>query len=228
MTDSAKQSPPFDVFSLSKDFSERFNWSRDDLDQVMQQLIPAALSGFQHFGQPLLQHGSRSTIPSHLELTPFFGPEPVQQELVSQVAKLTGLKDHAIREVMPVAATLVAGQLARPYIQGEARNLLDAFLRGFARGRPKPPPGPIDYFNAYTETVQSFWSGFAQGNEKPETQPNPAAEEKTSWQQDMSEKETTELDRFAESWMSLGKDLQSTQVKQFSKFFDEVTKSVKS
>lgn len=246
MSDSKSAAPPFDIYSLLEDVRDRFGWSNEDLSSVMEQLLPAALNGFRHFGSTapgftdfLGQSSAQSAdtkspfsafqglfqTPSEAALTPFFGPEAVQKALAGQVSGITGLQQDAIREMMPVAATLAMGQIARPFVHGEARNLLDAYLRGFARGRPKPQPSPGDYLQGYTDAMQAFWGAFLQPASivtspgKPEPEPEPEPEEPET-----PPGEPSEIEEMVSGWMAAGKDLQSSQFKAFDSFFEKAAK----
>lgn len=250
MTGSKTSAPPFDVFSLSEDVRNRFGWSNADLNKVMEQLLPAALNGFRYFGSTVpgfteflgqaspLSGGAQIPFPgfsglfqtpSEAALTPFFGPEAVQQALAAQISGLTGLQRDAIQEMMPVAATLAMGQIARPFVHGEARNLLDAYLRGFARGRPKPQPTPVDYLQGYADAMQAFWGAFLQPArivEHPD-EPEPEDEEEEELPPDPEEDpeaETSEFDEMVNSWMAAGRDFQSNQFKAFDSFFEKASK----
>ncbi|MTI07632.1 hypothetical protein E1180_19200 [Roseibium denhamense] len=244
--------PPFDIFSLSKDVQDRFGWSNDDLNKVMTQLMPAALNGFQYFGFPFSGTGDQAPAtsglgqnpfagflpfaqqPDQTALMPFFGPEPVQQALAAQISGMTGLQRDAIQEMMPVAATLAMGQVARPFVHGEARNLLDAYLRGFARGRPKPQPTPVDYLQGYTEAVQSFWGAFMQPaaafmQPAPGDAPEPEAEEEEELAPEIEDTDgagddPSEFDEMMTSWMAAGRDFQSSQFKAFDSFFEQAAR----
>ena len=246
MTGSETSAPPFDVFSLVEDVRDRFGWSNDDLNKVMEQLMPAALNGFRYFGSAVpgfseflgqaapVPGGAESPFagfsglfqtPSEAALTPFFGPEAVQQALAAQVSGLTGLQRDAIQEMMPVAATLAMGQIARPFVQGEARNLLDAYLRGFARGRPKPQPSPVDYLQGYADAMQAFWGTFLQPASIVQKPAEPEEEEELPPEpEEEPEAETSEFDEMVNSWMAAGRDFQSNQFKAFDSFFDKAAK----
>lgn len=247
MTGSESSAPPFDIFTLSEDVRDRFGWSNDDLNRVMEQLMPAALNGFRYFGStvpgfaeflgqssplsggasiPFAGFSGLFQTPSQAALTPFFGPEAVQKALADQISGFTGLQRDAIQEMMPVAATLAMGQIARPFVHGEARNLLDAYLRGFARGRPKPQPTPVDYLQGYAEAMQSFWGAFLQPArivEHPEP-PEPEEEEAAPDPEEEEAGEPSEFDDMVNSWMSAGRDFQSNQFKAFDSFFEKASK----
>jgi len=247
MTGNETSAPPFDIFSLSEDVRDRFGWSNDDLNKVMEQLMPAALNGFRHFGStvpgfseflgrtsplaggaeiPFPGFSGLFQTPSEAALTPFFGPEAVQQALAGQISGLTGLQRDAIQEMMPVAATLAMGQIARPFVHGEARNLLDAYLRGFARGRPKPQPTPIDYLQGYADAMQAFWGAFLQPAKIVEhpAETEPEEEELPPEPEEAPEPEASEFDEMVSSWMSAGRDFQSSQFKAFDSFFEKASK----
>lgn len=252
-----KTAPPFDVFSLAEDVRDRFGWSNEDLSKVMEQLMPAALNGFRYFGgnvpgfteflgqsspfsdvvqNPFAGYAGLMQSPTEAALTPFFGPEAVQKALASQVSALTGLQSDAIQEMMPVAATLAMGQIARPFVHGEARNLLDAYMRGFARGRPKPQPTPVDYLQGYTDAMQSFWDAFLQPasivatEEEPEPEPGPEPEpedEDVPVESAAQVDNTSEFDEMVSGWMAAGRDFQSSQFKAFDSFFEKASKDLR-
>ncbi|PVB63136.1 hypothetical protein [Labrenzia sp. 011] len=253
MTGSETAAPPFDIFSLSEDVRERFGWSNQDLNRVMEQLMPAALNGFRYFGgtipgfgdflgqspasapgahNPFAGYGGLFQGPSQAALTPFFGPEAVQKALAGQIAGLTGLQGDAIQEMMPVAATLAMGQVARPFVHGEARNLLDAYLRGFARGRPKPQPTPADYLQGYAEAMQAFWGVFLQPARVVES-PDESEEEAEPEEEDLPQEsdaaegdsdEPSEFDGMVSDWMAAGRDFQSSQFNAFDSFFKKAAR----
>lgn len=253
MTGSDTAVPPFDIFSLTEDVRERFGWSNEDLNRVMEQLMPAALKGFSYFGSAVpgmanllnpsagMPQGFNSPFPgfpgltqnaSEAALAPFFGPEAVQRALAAQISGLTGLQSDAIHEMMPVAATLAMGQIARPFVHGEARNLLDAYLRGFARGRPKPQPSPVDYFQGYAEAMQAFWGAFLQPSARSRAEAEPEEDELEPEEDDLPPEEeeapataeVSEFDEMVSGWMAAGRDFQSSQFKAFDSFFEKATK----
>ncbi len=243
---------PFDLGAVAKDMQKRFGWNEQDLGATMAQLMPAAMSGARHFGpmvpgfQGLLPNaGSAFQMPSFLSpqntpamddhLMPFFGPAFVRKAVAEQVASVTGLQQEAITEMMPVAATLAMGQLARPYLQGQPLELLDAFLRGFARGRPKPAPGPSDYIQGYTQAMQAFWSGFMKPAGAGEPQPEPEEAEPEDEPEELDEMpeneaagETSEFETMMADWMTAGRDFQSTQFKAFDSLFEKAVRDMNS
>jgi|GEM_PF-1650318 len=250
MIGSETAAPPFDIFSLTRDVHERFGWSNEDLSRVMEQLLPAALNGFRYFGSavpgfteflsqvpaggaaaqnPFSGYTGLFQSPSESALTPFFGPEAVRQAVAAQIAGMTGLQRDAIQEMMPVAATLAMGQIARPFVHGEARNLLDAYLRGFARGRPKPQPTPVDYLQGYAEAMQAFWGAFLQPARivddpaEPEEEFEPE-EEEIDPEEEAAAETPSEFDEMVSGWMAAGRDFQSSQFKAFDSFFEKAAK----
>ncbi len=250
MTENDKAAPPFNIFSLAEDVQARFGWSKDDLNSVMEQLMPAARSGFQFFGSPMSglpewfnpagqlagnaadpfsAYANLFRDPTQQSLIPFFGPEAIQQALAAQISSTTGLQSDAVQEMMPVAATLALGQVARPFLQGEAQVLLDAYMRGFARGRPKRAPAPIDYLNGYADAMNAFWGAFTQplSNERSEEDPDPEAENEPDPEEASDpETEATELDEMVTGWMEAGRDMQSNQFKAFDNFFATATRNL--
>lgn len=258
MTENPGSAFPLDLAAIARDMQQRFGWSEGDLGDAMRQLMPAAMSGLKNFGpfvpslQPFLgswpSQGSANPFSLSLvssdssdHLLPFFGPKFVRDAVSDQIAQVTGLQREAIAEMMPVAATLAMGQVARPYLQGEARELLDAFLRGYARGRPKPVPGPADYLQGYTQAMQSFWAGFLKPFERQEAsveEPEPeeledeeivlpgsdAPDEAEAGAEDPEQ--STEFGAMVSDWMTAGRDFQSSQFKAFDSFFEKAIKDM--
>lgn len=253
MTENGTAPTPFNIFSLSEDVKERFGWSSDDLNRVMEQLMPAAMSGFQHFGGPMsglpgwfnqaaqMAGGTANPLnayanffqsPTQQSLVPFFGPEAIQQAVAAQISGATGLQSDAVQEMMPVAATLAFGQVARPFLQGEAQVLLDAYMRGFARGRPKKAPTPADYLQGYTDAMNAFWGSFLQPSSssssseeaEPETEEKPVVDEDQDTEN--ADGEGSEFEEMVTGWMSAGRDLQSSQFKAFDDFFATATRNL--
>lgn len=249
---------PFDYVGIAEDMRHRFGWADQDLASAMAQLLPAAMTGFRHFGG--LQTAARpSPGPADwLAMSPFFGagfapfgsaappdtltffygPEPVRNMVADHIATVTGLQKEAIAEMMPVAATLAMGQMARPYLPGPAQDMLDAFMRGFARGRPKPRPGPADYFQGYTDAMTAFWSAFLRPNLGSQDAPPADAEVRTDEAEaaDDTSEETpdqpppeqapSEFETLISGWMAAGRDLQSSQFKAFDSLFEKAAKDV--
>jgi hypothetical protein len=251
---------PFDLAAIAEDMNSRFGWSKQDLSTAMSQLMPAAMTGFRHFGpgteafapflaqgfdpqqffDPFKMLGKQQQNPLDAGLMPFFGPEFVRRAISDQIAKTTGLQQDAIQEMMPVAATLAMGQVARPYLQGEAQVLLDAFMRGFARGRPKPAATPMDYFQGYTDAVSAFWSGFLTPDGRSAPEPDEAVppeepegpEETEAEPADISNGpaagETSEFEAMMSDWMTASRDMQSSQFEAFNALFDRAAQEMRS
>lgn len=241
---------PFDLAMVCEDMRKRFGWSQQDLSAAMTQLMPAALMGHKYFSpnmsdfaggfpgapdiaslyNPMESFASGGSAGDKDQLFPFFGPEAVREAIADQVASVTGLQRDAIQEMMPVAATLAMGQVSRPYLQGSTRDLLDAFMRGFARGRPKPAPQPADYFQGYTDAMQAMWSTFLKPLEATAT-PAPGDEDDSSESiaKDEPEPEVVapegsgELEIMMTDWMSAGRDFQSGQFNAFETLFKKAT-----
>lgn len=232
MTDQPGTTFPFNLNDVAEDMNRRFGWKDADLGAAMSQLFAAAQAGVQQFGakgiDPSAWAASSSGETAANPMNLFFGPEEIRKQVASQIASATGLQQEAITEMMPVAATLAMGKQVRPYLNEPAQDLLDAFLRGFARGRPKPAPTAADMIGEYQKAMMSFWSGLMpvqadeiKSAEQP-AQPEPEM-------QDASEEEDTQAagdgtaaaDRFVSDWMAMGKDLQANQFKAFEELFQK-------
>jgi len=235
MAHSPEGSSPFNLSDIAKDMQDRFGWQDSDLAKAMSQLLAASQTGFKHFGPPSADTdigswmtGQADTQRDGSAFDPtglFFGPKTTQQQLANQIASATGLQQDAVAEMMPVAATLAMGNKIRPYLGGQAQTLLDAFLRGFARGRPKPPPTPTEVFQGYQEAVTSFWSSFLTpsspdyiAEEQPEPKVDPA---------DSDNETATPNEKQIADWMSMGKELQTSQFKAFEELFQRASSSLK-
>jgi len=249
---------PFDLAAVAEDMQRRFGWSNQDLSDAMSRLMPAAMAGFRHFGpqslspfqapasepfnffDPLKLFGTAGQAATSEQLSPFFGPEFVRKAVAEQIANATGLQQKAIQEMMPVAATLAMSQIVRPYLHGEAQTLLDAFVRGFVRGRPKPVPTPMDYVQGYAEAVNAFWSQFlkplegggAQADlpqEADEIEAEPEADEveaEPAGDEAEGRVEGSGFDTMMASWMAAGRDFQSSQFQAFDSFFTRAARDL--
>lgn len=255
MADDTGAAFPFDLAAVCEDMQKRFGWSQKDLSAAMTQLMPAALMGHKYFSPNVSDFASFFPDPSNIaslynpmeafasadgtsgkedQLFPFFGPEIARKAIADQIAGVTGLQREAIQELMPVAATLAMGQVSRPYLQGPARDLLDSFMRGFARGRPKPVPQPADYFQGYTDAMQSMWSSFLKPLEAAASR-TPDDEEGGDLEQvaeDEPEPEIVapegkgELETMMTDWMSAGLDFQSGQFNAFETLFEKAARDL--
>jgi len=241
----------------------RYGWKAEDLSAAMMQLLPAAAAGFQHFGAPGFGAGQSPAGASFLDafsqanpfavppdpVQMFYGPGPVREMVADHIAKVTGLQREAIGSMMPVASALAMGSMMRPYLNEQGQDLLDAFLRGFVRGRPKPRPTPADYFQGYQEAVGAFWSSFFQpvlaghgaqpDGDRDEAEPGddvePSASDNSAADPDdesahgagdgaVQDNVPSEFDQFFSDWMSTGRDLQSAQFRAFDDLFDKAVR----
>lgn len=236
----------YDPQAIAEHMRKQFGWSDQDFLKASESLMSAAFAGLRR------NASSPDGLQSLVAMMPgpgaawgaprpegffgeplalFFGPADVQARIIEQVTNATGLGRHGVETMMPVVATLTLGNLARQFTAGPARDMLDAFLAGYARGRPKPAPKPEDFLAPYTEAMQSFWDGYmrafmpappqeeepapeqaepeAPGPETGETPPHEAAPEAPS------------DENIAEAWLDLGRNIQETQIKAFERLFDK-------
>ncbi|SDT90445.1 DUF937 domain-containing protein [Stappia sp. ES.058] len=247
MSDSFNPFAAFDPASLSRDMQSRFGWGDADTLRAAEALMPAALAGMRHFGSSpsgfealmalLPGPGRASGLPRPESLVGeplalFFGPAETQAALADFIAEQTGLDRPGVETLMPVVATLALGQVARRFTAGPARDLLDAFLSGYARGRPKPIPNPMRMMEPYTEAMRSFWDGYmglfdraTQAHETPADSADSGAVPEVPPEtvpDTEPEAEDTPGETFAlvDNWMALGRDLQDSQIRGFERFFE--------
>lgn len=248
----------FDPHALANAMREQFGWGEADLLKASEALMSAAQAGlrrnepttaalqaFMAFmpgfaNQPLQPQTGFFGEPLAL----FFGPAPVQQAIVDMVAQQTGLDPSGIQTMMPVIATLTFGNMARQYVAGPARDLLDAFLAGYARGRPKPAPTPAEIFAPYGEAMRSFWDGyfralgaFQSGGEQASGDEAEAAADEAGGNgvgADAAAPAPTEAAcskpqapeaSLADAWLALGRDIQEKQIRTFENLFDQTNRA---
>ncbi|OKL42424.1 hypothetical protein [Pseudovibrio exalbescens] len=60
----------------------------------------------------------------------------------------------------PVSSLLFLGNVTKEHLPEEPRRALEAFLRGFARGRPSPAMSSFLAFNPFLQSQQAFWKSF--------------------------------------------------------------------
>jgi len=266
MSDGFPSPAAFDPAAVVERMHQQFGWSEGDILRAAEALMPAAFAGLRRF----------ATTPSSLEtlmalmpgpgrfrslpdpdglvgepLALFFGTAETQRALADFVARQTGLERPGVETLMPVVATLALGQVARQFTGGPARELLDAFLAGYARGRPKPAPNPMRMMAPYTEAMRSFWDGYLGLFEQParpdasaasapasramppeadsardasaET-PDDGAPGDKSPDEGAAEDAPTDGDAaLLDRWIALGRDIQDTQIRGFETFFEKVS-----
>ncbi|WP_321499347.1 DUF937 domain-containing protein [Breoghania sp.] len=176
-------------------------------------------------------------------LARIFPNDAIRRAVLDQVAATTGIRPDALNALMPVAATLMMGQIARNFAVGPARDLLDAFMAGFARGRPAPQPTPADLMAPFAEAMSAFFTGFMRAG-APE-----AAEKQSSFYEDESDapdgEEVEEADpsettgaegtgqdaatkrsaggdqaHFLEGILAAGRSVQENQIRVFEQLFE--------
>ena len=239
MTDQPGTTFPFNLSDVAADMNRRFGWKEADLGKAMAQLFAAAQTGVQHFGAkgadpalwPAFSASAAEAGEGANPMNLFFGPEEVRKQVASQIAAATGLQQDAISEMMPVAATLAMGKQVRPYLNEPAQEMLDAFLRGFARGRPKPAPTPADVIGEYQKAMMSFWSSFmppqGEGDAAPDEAEQKGSKDAASQEMEGATADATDADRLVSDWMAMGKDLQANQFKAFEELFQKASDGLK-
>ena len=252
MSDDFPRFTAFDPASVSEAMHRQFGWSEAEIRRAAAALMPAALAGIRHFGSTpsgfdalmalMPGPGRAASVPPQSfvgePLAFVFGPEDVRRRIARHVAEQTGLELPGVETMMPVAATLALGQVARQFTAGPVRDLLDAFLAGYARGRPKPVPNPMRMMAPYTDAMRSFWDGYmglfqppAPQDEAPEKVPEPEAEHdaqaeaaSASGEPDDRAHESGEPASagLVEGWLELGRNIQESQVRHFETLFERV------
>ncbi len=236
MTDFLGFPPAFDPKSLAETMQRQFGWDQKDVLRAAEALMPAALAGLKYNASTpaglaslmalLPGPGAAKAAPSPGSLfgeplALVFGPAEVQKAIADQVARSTGLGRAGIETIMPVVATLTVGNIVRQFTVGPAREMLDAFLAGYARGRPKPVPNPAQAFAPIVDVMRSFWDGYLTAGS------GTASETERQSEADVPAPETPADDqagngdgtRLVESWLTLGRDIQDSQIKAFERLF---------
>ncbi|PTW62389.1 uncharacterized protein DUF937 [Breoghania corrubedonensis] len=171
-----------------------------------------------------------------------FPNKAIRKAVLDQVAATTGIRQDALDALMPVAATLMMGQLARNFAVGPARDLLDAFMAGFARGRPQPAPSPADMMAPFAEAMSAFFTGFARASQRnqpqsartpePEDEEGPVEEENAAQpegdasppgaggEKGPSAQAGTPPQYFFEDFLTAGRSVQESQIRAFEQLFE--------
>lgn len=255
MSDPSGLFSSFDPAGVVATMRQQFGLADADVTRAMGALLPAAFTGLRHTtaasdglqGFIGLLKGQAGQMPmaSPPQADPFsfgaapaptnwfFGPAPVQQAIADQVARLTGVQQDAITALMPVAATLAMGQVARPYLHGQARDLFDAFMAGYARGRPKPVPTPAAMMAGYADAVQSFWTSFlglgdkaspaapsASAPSSPQAVQRPAQRSAAAPAPEPETPAAPPAGSILDDWFAAGRAFHSNQLKAIETVFD--------
>lgn len=253
MTESFPALGAFDPAAVGEAMRRQFGWGESEVARAAEALMPAALAGMRRYAaSPSALEGLLALMPgpgraaalpdpSALVGEPLaliFGPSEVQRSIAEYVAQQTGLELPGVETMMPVVATLALGQAARRFTVGPARELLDAFLAGYARGRPKPVPNPMRVMEPYAQAMRSFWDGYlglvgaataagaaAQEEEPaPEKAPEPAPEPVDD---PVDEPAADAGSALVDSWLSLGRDIQERQIRSFETLFEQASSGKK-
>lgn len=268
MTDRFPNFGAFDPASVSEAMQRQFGWGDADVARAAEALMPAALAGMRRYaaapsafeallafmpgpGRVTAMPGPDSLVGEPLAL--IFGPAEVQRSVARYVSEQTGLELPGIETMMPVVATLALGQAARRFTVGPARELLDAFLAGYARGRPKPVPNPMRMMAPYTEAMRSFWDGYLGLFDRPEPENPDAAGPGQAMPGEGRADETAtgapapdgtgtgagepsaggytgegeggeDGAKLVETWLSFGRDIQEQQIRSFETLFEQAAK----
>lgn len=253
MTESFPALGAFDPAAVGEAMRRQFGWGESEVARAAEALMPAALAGMRRYAaSPSALEGLLALMPgpgraaalpdpSALVGEPLaliFGPSEVQRSIAEYVAQQTGLELPGVETMMPVVATLALGQAARRFTVGPARELLDAFLAGYARGRPKPVPNPMRVMEPYAQAMRSFWDGYlgmvgaaAQEREEPpapEPAPDPTPETVDEPTPELAAESAADAgSAFVDSWLSLGRDIQERQIRSFETLFEQASSARK-
>ncbi|MDJ0930129.1 hypothetical protein [Breoghania sp.] len=181
-------------------------------------------------------------------LSQVFPNKVMRQVVFDHVAATTGIRQDALDALMPVAATLMMGQMARNFAVGPARDLLDAFMAGFARGRSRPTPTPADLMAPFAEAISAFLTGFMRAGSTStfETAPTPERRcppehENEGVYEDMEEEGEPEPETaqgaadpepsgsalastcFLEDFLAAGRSVRESQIRAFEQLFETLT-----
>ncbi len=233
--------PAFDAKDLVADMERRFGWSEPDLTRAMEALAPAAFAGLRRKGVAadgfpdfsalfdaatasqagsLAREEEGSEALSRLQ-TLVFGSHATRTAIADKVAGMTGLGSDGIERLMPVVATLAVGDAARNFTSGPAREMLDAFLAGYARGRPEPAPSPFEAMAPFAQAMETFWGSFSP---KTDAQSSFAAKAPSAGGQAKKSAAGAASEDLWEGWLSAGRNLQESQVQMFDAIFQQKTK----
>ncbi|WP_067220466.1 DUF937 domain-containing protein [Stappia indica] len=251
MTESFPALGAFDPAAVGEAMRRQFGWGESEVARAAEALMPAALAGMRRYAaSPSALEGLLALMPgpgraaalpdpSALVGEPLaliFGPSEVQRSIAEYVAQQTGLELPGVETMMPVVATLALGQAARRFTVGPARELLDAFLAGYARGRPKPVPNPMRVMEPYAQAMRSFWDGYlglvgaatatgAAAQEEEPPAPEPAPEPTPETVDDPVDEPAADAgSALVDSWLSLGRDIQERQIRSFETLFEQAAK----
>lgn len=171
----------------------------DQAERVVEALLPAFSIGLKHnTANPLSLNGFLDALqtgrhmrffndpmtvfaPGRLQeertiLGHLLGSKQVSRAVADQVEATTGVATAIVREMMPAVGAIVMGGLAKEAPRNPFTEPVEAFVEGFARGRPEPEPEPMQH--GLLDAFGAFLQGFGRGRvedleEEPETENAP-------------------------------------------------------
>ncbi|PLX36117.1 MAG: hypothetical protein C0606_15470 [Hyphomicrobiales bacterium] len=241
-------------------FAKRFGLGFDDTERVMEALMPAYSRGFKlntsnplslanfldvlgqdrhirYWRDPTAAFTANAFDDGAGILRHIFGSDSLVFAIAREVAKKTGVPYDTVEKMMPPIAAMLVGGIAEELPRTSFGELIDAYLDGFARGRPDPEPepeplplGPSSFFDA----VGTFFEGLSRGRtednetEDDETEAEPEeegeAEAEEEFEADAEEfspngEELTGEDLFG-SLLDAGVELSQSHVSAMSEVFE--------
>lgn len=236
--------PAFDPFNLMGETRARLGLGEDEATRALQALMPAFWAGLRHTAAspqglsglmgafaPAMNPTSPAGWPGGFAVPGFGDPasaflerlfpnDAIRKAVLDQVAATTGLRHDALAGMMPAAATLMMGQLARQFAVGPARDWLDAFMTGFARGRPKPTPTPMDMMEPFAQAMSAFFAGFTRTEPEPTSGATAHPADQNARSTDPTATEEAPLASPLGDFLAAGRSMQEGQIRAFEQLFD--------
>jgi hypothetical protein len=181
-----------------ENMARQFGLSVDQTRRAMEALMPAFALGFQRnaadpmgfsnlmrmmgsghyagfFDQASQAFSPRAFSEGNTILAQLFGPE-VSRQVAEQTAAWAGVAPEVMRQMMPVAATMLMGGLSRSAASEGLADMFEQFAKTLRGGAPAPTPAPRpeadaqampDPFSAWAGMLAAMW-GAPRPPEKPE------------------------------------------------------------
>lgn len=178
-----------------ENMSRQFGLSLDQTRRSMEALMPAFALGFQRnaadptgfanllrmmgsgqyagfFEQPGMAFSPLGRREGNTILGQLFGPE-VSRQVAEQTAAWAGIAPEVMRQMMPVAATMLMGGLSRSAASEGLADMFEQFAKALRGGAPPAPRRETDAqaipdpFSAWAGMLGGMW-GAPRAPEKPE------------------------------------------------------------